>query len=344
MIYVNFKPVPPFFRKDLKPPQRVPEYQQFVDATGIDWERDLDEVAIALHRMPDPNGPNGPVAYSMVLVGKLTGKGSTPGSTPTPPRAKPTPATPSTTSPPRTAPSAWRRSATTCSPSPTRPHPSRSTPSSTAIAPPRCLSPARRCWPSHYRDVPLLSLAWGIGQIGLPFSESGAISIFGLSLPLQSDSTIIASVRPPSRCRLAPPAHRRDRPQRGESRQPGRRPSPPSSPWPAASPAARRQPCQQRPQGTAQNRRSDAETGPRHRHRTSCHRLSALARPRSLSQPEAPLRPSSRHPRPRCSLVSQLPMRLIKQRPQLFCLPSSTQSTCPTSLHSFNQSAVDSHC
>ncbi len=24
--------------------------------------------------MPDPNGPNGPVAYSMVLVGKLTGK------------------------------------------------------------------------------------------------------------------------------------------------------------------------------------------------------------------------------------------------------------------------------
>ncbi len=24
--------------------------------------------------MPDPNGPNGPVAYSMVLVGKITGK------------------------------------------------------------------------------------------------------------------------------------------------------------------------------------------------------------------------------------------------------------------------------
>ena len=58
----------------MKPPQRVPEYQQFVDATGIDWERDLDSAAIALHRMPDPNGPNGPVAYSMVLTGKLTGK------------------------------------------------------------------------------------------------------------------------------------------------------------------------------------------------------------------------------------------------------------------------------
>ena len=74
IVYVNLKPVRTFFQGNLKPPQRVPEYQQFVDATGIDWERDLDQAAIALHRMPDPNGPNGPVAYSMVLVGKLTGK------------------------------------------------------------------------------------------------------------------------------------------------------------------------------------------------------------------------------------------------------------------------------
>jgi hypothetical protein len=48
----------------------------------------------------------------------------------------------------------------------------------------------------HYHDVPLLALAWGVGQIGLPFSESGAIKVFGLSLPLESDSTIIASVTP----------------------------------------------------------------------------------------------------------------------------------------------------
>src|ERR1700757_3308805 len=74
IIYFNLKPVRTFLHKDLKPPERVPEYQQFVDATGVDWERDLDSAAIALHRMPDPNGPNGPVAYSMVLTGKLTGK------------------------------------------------------------------------------------------------------------------------------------------------------------------------------------------------------------------------------------------------------------------------------
>ena len=44
--------------------------------------------------------------------------------------------------------------------------------------------------------MPLLSLAWGVGQIGLPFSESGSIHIFGLALPLEPDSTIIASLAP----------------------------------------------------------------------------------------------------------------------------------------------------
>src|SRR5580692_2391165 len=73
ILYVNLKPVHTFFRKQLKPPERVPEYQQFVDATGVDWEQDLDQVAIGLHRMPDPTGPNGPVAYSMVLEVKLNG-------------------------------------------------------------------------------------------------------------------------------------------------------------------------------------------------------------------------------------------------------------------------------
>jgi hypothetical protein len=48
----------------------------------------------------------------------------------------------------------------------------------------------------HYHDVPLLSLAWGVGQIGLLFSDSGVIKIFGFSLPLQDNSTIIASAAP----------------------------------------------------------------------------------------------------------------------------------------------------
>ena len=52
---------------------RTPDYQQFIDATGIVPERDLDSIAFALHRMDDPNGPNGPVGYSEVFEGRFDG-------------------------------------------------------------------------------------------------------------------------------------------------------------------------------------------------------------------------------------------------------------------------------
>jgi hypothetical protein len=50
----------------------------------------------------------------------------------------------------------------------------------------------------YYHEVPLLSPVWGVGQIALPFSDDhgGAIKVFGFSLPLEPDSTIIASVTP----------------------------------------------------------------------------------------------------------------------------------------------------
>jgi hypothetical protein len=48
---------------------------------------------------------------------------------------------------------------------------------------------------ARYRDVPLLASAWGIGHIGLPFSDRGYISIFGLQLPLPEDTTFVASLR-----------------------------------------------------------------------------------------------------------------------------------------------------
>src|SRR5487761_801090 len=74
ILYINLKPFRALLHGKLQPPQRVPDYQEFVNATGIDWERELDQVASGLHRMKDPKGPTGPVAYSMVLVGKITGK------------------------------------------------------------------------------------------------------------------------------------------------------------------------------------------------------------------------------------------------------------------------------
>jgi hypothetical protein len=195
IIYIHFKPIRAFIHKDLKPPQRVPDYQQFIDATGIDWERDLDEVAIALHRMQDPNGPNGPVAYSMVLVGNLTGKrlnswlearatssesyaGHTIYSIPSEGRTV------------RVAQIGYDMMAVSNFPSPEMIH-SMLDRHRTAALP----FAGSTLLTHHYHEVPLLSLAWGVGQIGLPFSESGAIKVFGLSLPLESDSTIIASLR-----------------------------------------------------------------------------------------------------------------------------------------------------
>jgi hypothetical protein len=196
ILYVNLKPVRSFLHKDIKPPRRVPEYQQFVDATGVDWERDLDQVAIALHRMPDPRGPNGPVAYSMVLVGNLTGKrlntwleahatsresyaGHTVYSIPSEARTV------------RVAQIGYDMVAVSNTPTPEQIH-SMLDRHRTAALP----FAGSTLLTQHYHDVPLLSLAWGVGQIGMPFSESGAIHIFGFSLPLEDDSTIVASVTP----------------------------------------------------------------------------------------------------------------------------------------------------
>ncbi len=195
IVYIDLKPVRSFLHKDLKPPRRVPEYQQFVDAVGFDWERDLDEAAIALHRMPNPSGPNGPVAYSMVLVGKLTGKklngwldahaasresyaGHTIYSILSEGRTV------------RVAQIGYDMVAVSNYPTPEMIH-SMLDRHATAAWPFAGSTLLRQ----HFSDVPLLSLAWGVGEIGLPFSESGAIKIFGLSLPLESDSTIIASLR-----------------------------------------------------------------------------------------------------------------------------------------------------
>lgn len=196
IVYINFKPFRAFTHKQLKPPERVPEYQQFVDATGVDWERDLDQVAIALHRMPDPNGPNGPVAYSMVLVGRLTGArlntwldahaasrevyaGHTIYSIPSENRTV------------RVAQIGYDMLAVSNFPTPEKIHSiiDRHRTAALPFAGSSLLT-------HHYHDVPLLALAWGVGQIGLPFSESGAIHIFGLSLPLEDGATIIASVTP----------------------------------------------------------------------------------------------------------------------------------------------------
>jgi hypothetical protein len=197
IIFVNLKPIRTLAHfKNLKAPTRVPEYQQFVDATGIDWERDLDQAAVALHRMPDPTGPNGPVAYSMVLVGRLTGQrlnawldshaaeretyaGHTIYSIPSEGRTV------------RIAQIGYDMLAVSNWPYPEKIHSIIDAHRTAAI--PFAGSTLLR---EHYSEVPLLSLAWGVGEVGMPFSESGAIHVFGLALPIEQDATMIASVTP----------------------------------------------------------------------------------------------------------------------------------------------------
>jgi hypothetical protein len=196
IVYINLAPIRALAHFKELPAQREPDYQQFVDATGIDWERDVDQAAIALHRMPDPNGPNGPVAYSMVLVGKITGAklnawleshavsretydGHTVYSIPSEGRTV------------RIAQIGYDMVAVSNTPTTEQIHSILDRHRSAALP-----FSGSSLLERHFHDVPLLSLAWGVGQIGLPFSESGNIHVFGFDLPLADDSTIIASAAP----------------------------------------------------------------------------------------------------------------------------------------------------
>lgn len=194
IIYVNLRPLRALVRKNLKPVTRAPEYQAFIDATGIDWERDLEEAAVALHRMADPHGPNGPVAYSLVLVGKLNGKalgsyleahgngkevydGYTIYSLPSEGRTV------------RVAQIAYDTVVISNWPTTEKIH-SILDRHRTAALP----FSGSTLLAEHYSEMPLLSVAWGMGQIGLPFTEDGAIHVFGMQLPLEPDTTFLASV------------------------------------------------------------------------------------------------------------------------------------------------------
>jgi hypothetical protein len=196
IVYVNLQPLRVFLRKDLNPPHYDPDYQAFIDATGINWERDLDQVAVALHRMPNPNGPNGPVAYSMVFVGRITGRklnewlaahaasresyaGKTIYNVPSDGRTV------------RVSQIGYDMVAVSNTPTPEQIH-SIIDRHRTAALPFAGSTLLQR----HYQDVPLLSIAWGVGQIGLPFSQSGSISVLGLQLPVPDNTTLVASVAP----------------------------------------------------------------------------------------------------------------------------------------------------
>jgi hypothetical protein len=199
IVYANLRPLRAVTHFDRTQVTRNPDYQHFVDATGIVPERDLDSVAFALHRMDDPNGPNGPVGYSEVFEGRFDGERLA--------RYLATIATAKESygghdiytvtvgdqkelRPLRIAQLGYDTIAASNMPTPEQIHSifDRHRAAASPFSGSSLLS-------ARYHDVPAFASAWAIGHIGLPFSDRGYISIYGLKLPIPEDTTFVASLR-----------------------------------------------------------------------------------------------------------------------------------------------------
>ncbi len=198
IVYFNLQPLRELTRFDRHPVAHDPAYQAFIDATGIEFERDLDQAAFAVQRLSDPNGPNGPLAYSEVFEGRFDG----------PRLTKYLAAQAASTDPyaghqiysiphdgrtVRLAILGYDLVAVSNTPTPEQIHSiiDRYHSAASPFSGNTLLS-------KYYSNVPLLSEAWGIGAIGLPFAsnqQDQQFRVFGLPLPLPADSTFIASVR-----------------------------------------------------------------------------------------------------------------------------------------------------
>ncbi len=197
IIYLNLRPLRAATHFDRTKVPHSPAYQKFINATGIVFERDLNQVAFALERMPNPKGPNGPVAYSEVFEGRFNGKrlknylssiatareiyaGHTIYEIPNDGRTD------------RVTLLGYNMVAVSNTPTAGQIH-SIVERYRTAALP----FTGSSLLAAHYREVPMLSIAWGIGKIGLPFSGSGEkqISLDGVDLPVSPEATLIASVR-----------------------------------------------------------------------------------------------------------------------------------------------------
>ncbi len=195
ILYANLRPLRAATHFDRTPITRSPEFAHFIEASGIIPERDIDAAAFALHRMDDPRGPNGPVAYSEVFEGRFDGArlnrylasiasahedyaGHIVYTVPVEGRAL------------RIAQLGYDTVAASNMPTAEQIHAmlDRYRAAASPFAGSSLLA-------ARYSDVPILATAWGIGHVGLPFSERGRITIFGIGLPLPEDTTFVASLR-----------------------------------------------------------------------------------------------------------------------------------------------------
>jgi hypothetical protein len=195
IVYINLKPLRAATHFDRNPPAPAPAYQQFIEATGVVWERDLNQAAFALHRMPNPSGPNGPVAYSEVFEGHFDFD-----------RLKNYLATQSVSQESyanhvvysipvenrtlRVTLLDYETIAASNMPAPEQIH-------SIIDRQRAAASPFAGCslLSARYADIPRFSSAWAIGHIGLPFGVDNRVTVAGVELPVPADTTFVASLR-----------------------------------------------------------------------------------------------------------------------------------------------------
>jgi len=194
ILYVNLKPVRALTHFDQKPISPA-SFKEFIDATGILPERDIEEVAFALHRMPDPNGPNGPVGFTEVFDGnfdrgRLTKYLDANASAKEDYAGRTIYSIPSEGRIVRVALLGYDMVAASNMPTTEQIHSilDRQRAAASPFAGSSLLN-------ARYSEVPAFSNAWAVGRIGLPFGADGKISVMGLELPLPVDTTFVASLR-----------------------------------------------------------------------------------------------------------------------------------------------------
>ena len=194
ILYFNLRPLRAYTHFDQHQVPHDPQYQSFIDATGFEFERDLDEVAFGLHRMPNPLGPNGAVAFSEVFLGHIDGQrltaylgsiaaqteeyaGHTIYDIPSQGRTV------------RVAELGYDMVAASNTPTPEQIHSMLDRYRTSALP-----FSGSSLLTDHYSEVPLLSVAWGIGKISVPLKSDG-IRIMGFHFPIELNTTFVGSVR-----------------------------------------------------------------------------------------------------------------------------------------------------
>jgi hypothetical protein len=193
LLYINLAEVRAATHFDRKPIPPDAEYEQFVQASGVQFERDVDQAAFAVHRLADPLTAQGPFAYSEVFTGHFD-------------NARMVSYLQSTAASTETysghtiyAIQHDGRTVRVCvldrhtvaisnTPQPEQIHEMLDHDKAFYFSGSTLLQ-------DHFRDVPVFSFAWGLGRIQAPLTGDGNVHFMGLRIPLPTNTIFVASAR-----------------------------------------------------------------------------------------------------------------------------------------------------